>query len=133
MEIPVASQRLHTDSNPKGTITNSNLELAGGLVHLYAICEAFNICEQMLLSKTDNLATLFWQQKGSATTDMCPNCILDIFGVHQHLHRYITCHDYLPGPSNPIADALLHLFNLTNTQFCNAYQLTANRTSSITY
>jgi hypothetical protein len=52
---------LVTDKNPLGTITNSDLELAGGLIHLEAIAQCFDIRERTVLSKTDNLATLFWQ------------------------------------------------------------------------
>ena len=50
---------LVTDANPGGTITNSDLELAGGLLHLEALAQAFDIRERTVLSKTDNLNTLF--------------------------------------------------------------------------
>ncbi|KAL7525124.1 hypothetical protein ACHAWF_005367, partial [Thalassiosira exigua] len=36
------TKRLVTDSNPHGTLTNSDLELAGGLLHLDAITQAFD-------------------------------------------------------------------------------------------
>ncbi|KAL7548224.1 hypothetical protein ACHAWF_016570 [Thalassiosira exigua] len=36
------TKRLVTESNPNGTITNSDLELAGGLLHLDAITQALN-------------------------------------------------------------------------------------------
>ena len=64
---------LVTDKNPGGTITNSELELSGGLLHLEAICQHFDIRECTILSRTDNLATLFWQGKGSATTEKIPS------------------------------------------------------------
>ena len=50
---------LVTDKNPNGTITNSDLELAGGLLHLEAICQHYDVRERTILSRTDNLATLF--------------------------------------------------------------------------
>ena len=34
---------LVTDTNPKGMIRNSDLELAGGLIHLEAITQTFNL------------------------------------------------------------------------------------------
>jgi len=43
---------------PTDTITNSDLELAGGILHLDAIAQYFDVRECTLLSKTDNLATL---------------------------------------------------------------------------
>ena len=104
--------RLVTSQNPNGTITNSDLELAGGLLHLEALAQTFDIRERTVLSKTDNLNTLFWERKGSATTDRVPAHLLRLFGIHQRYHRYVPRHDYLSGPSNPIADALSRDFHL---------------------
>ena len=70
--------------------------------------------ERTVLSKTDNLNTLFWQRKGSTTTDVCPSHILCLFGLHQCFHRYVPRFDYLLGPSNPLADALFRHFHLSN-------------------
>jgi len=108
---------LITDKNPNGTITNSDLELAGGLLHLDAIAQYFDVREHTLLSKTDNLATLFWQRKGSATTINPPAYLLCLFGIHQRFHRYVPRHDYILGISNPMADDASCLFHLTDSQF----------------
>ena len=53
--------RLVTDDNPRGTITNSDLELAGDLLHLDALTQCFDIRERTVLSKGDNLSTTFWE------------------------------------------------------------------------
>ena len=111
------SKLLVTTDNPQGTITNSDLELAGGLLHLQALAQSCDIRERTVLSKTDNLATLFWQRKGSATTDKCPAHLLRLFGFHQRFHRYVPRHDYLSGPSNPLADAASRLFHLNDKDF----------------
>jgi len=103
---------LVTDANPNGTISNSDLELAGGLLHLEALAQTFDIRERTALSKTDNLNTLFWQRKGSTTTDKVPAHLLRMFGAHQRFHRYVPRHDYIAGPSNPVADALSRDFHL---------------------
>jgi hypothetical protein len=50
--------------------------------------------------------------KGSTTTDSAPAYLLRIFGIHQRFHRYVPRFDYLPGKSNPIADALSRIFNV---------------------
>lgn len=107
------TDRLVTSENPNGTISNSDLELAGGLLHLEALSQSFDIRERTVLSKTDNLNTLFWQRKGSATTEKVPAHLLRLFGIHQRFHRYVPRHDYLAGPSNPIADALSRDFELS--------------------
>ena len=105
--------RLVTASNPTGTISNSDLELAGGLLHLEALAQSFDIRERTAVSKTDNLNTLFWQRKGSSTTANVPAHLLRLFGIHQRFHRYVPRHDYLAGPSNPIADALSREFDIS--------------------
>jgi hypothetical protein len=105
--------RLVTSENPDGTISNSDLELAGGLLHLEALSQTFDIRERTVLSKTDNLNTLYWQRKGSATTEKVPAHLLRLFGIHQRFHRYVPRHDYLAGPSNPIADALSRDFEMS--------------------
>ena len=100
---------LVTTENPSGTVTNSDLELAGGLIHLEAIVQTFDVREHTFLSKTDNLATLFWQRKGSATTDKLPAYLFRLFGIRQRYHP-----DYLSGPSNPMADDSSHMFELSD-------------------
>ena len=55
------ASRLVTDSNPSGSITNSDLELAGGLLHLDALANCFDVRERTILSKGDNLSTTFWE------------------------------------------------------------------------
>ena len=105
--------RLFISANPNGTISNQDLELAGWLLYLKALSKSFNIWERTVLSKTDNLNTLFCQRKGSATTTNAYARLLRLFFIHQCFHRYVPQHDYLVGPSNPIADALSREFALT--------------------
>lgn len=115
--------QLITDKNPLGTISISDLELAGGLLHLDALAQAYDIRERTVLSKTDNLATLFWQRKGSTTTDKVPAYLLRLFGIHQRYHRYVARHDYLPGGSNKLADDASRLFSLNNKNFLTYFNL----------
>ncbi|GFH55146.1 hypothetical protein CTEN210_11622 [Chaetoceros tenuissimus] len=104
---------LVTEDNPQGKITNSDLELAGGLLHLDVIAHCLDVRERTLVSKTDNLATLFWERKGSATNAAVTHQLLRLFGIHQRFHRYVPRHDYISGPSNPLADdsSQIHLQN----------------------
>ena len=112
--------RLITDDNPNGTLTNSDLELAGGLLQLEALAQTFDIRERTVLSKGDNLNTTFWERKGSTTTTKPPAYLLRLFGMHQRYHRYVPRFDYLSGPSNHIADALSRDFDLTWAQLTDS-------------
>jgi hypothetical protein len=111
------ADQLITEANPQGSISISDLELAGGLLHLDVLCNAYDVRERTVLSKTDNLATLFWQRKGSTTSDKVPPHLLRLFGIHQRVHRYVPRHDYVPGGSNPPADDASRLFQLDDCQF----------------
>jgi hypothetical protein len=98
--------------NPHGSITNSDLELAGGLLHLDTLSQCFFIWERTVLSKGDNLSTTFWERWGSTSTNSPPAYLLHLFGMHQYFHRYVPRFDYISGPSNPIADSLSCNFDL---------------------
>ncbi|KAL7526950.1 hypothetical protein ACHAXR_005745 [Thalassiosira sp. AJA248-18] len=104
---------LVSSDNPLGTITNSDLELAGGLLHLACIVSMFDVRERTVLSRGDNLNTTFWERKGSTTTDSVPAYLLRLFGLHQRYHRYVPRFDYLAGASNLVADALSRDFHLS--------------------
>jgi hypothetical protein len=51
-----------------GMVTNSDLELTASIVQLNVAANLFEICEQMVASRSDNTPTLAWQSKGSTTT-----------------------------------------------------------------
>ena len=44
--------------NPRGTVNNSELELAGGVVHSDCVAQCFVVTERTTLSRTDNKAGL---------------------------------------------------------------------------
>ena len=110
--------RLITTTNPNGSLTNSDLELAGGLLHLDALAQCFDIRERTILSKGDNLATTFWERKGSTSTNASPAYLLRLFGIHRRLHRYVPRFDYISGPSNIVADFLSRDFSHSWPSLC---------------
>jgi len=97
------------------------------------MAQAFDIWERTILLKTDNLETLFWQRKASATTDRVPAYLLRLFGIHQRFHRYVPRHDYISGGFNPIADDASRLFHLTDSQFLNFLTPITNRHNPINF
>ena len=88
-----------------------------GLLHFEAMANNFDVQERTILSKTDNLATLYWQRKGSVTITAPPAHLLRLFKIHQHYHRYRPRHDYIPGKSNLLAKESSRLFHMNDSQF----------------
>jgi hypothetical protein len=105
--------RLVTEHNPSGTISNSDLKLAGGLLHLDVLCQCYDVRERTILSKGDNLSTTFWEQNDSTTSIKPPAHLLRLFGIHQRIHRYVPRFDYISGPSNHVPDAFSRDFHLS--------------------
>ena len=70
-------------SNPDGTINNSDLELAGFVSHNDILAMAAEVDERTTHNFYDNTATVFWQQKGSATTTGPPAYLLHLQELHQ--------------------------------------------------
>jgi hypothetical protein len=99
--------------NPHGDITNSDLKLAGAILHHACATECFNIWKRTILSQTDNLATLFWSCKGSVTTTIPAAALLCQLAHHRRYHRYISLSNYLPGDLNNAADDASRLQHLS--------------------
>ena len=68
MASQMTRKELVTDKTPSGSITNSGLELSRDILQKEAIVQYFDVRESTILSKIDNLNTLFWSRMGLATT-----------------------------------------------------------------
>jgi hypothetical protein len=123
LPFPLHIQQQLATADHKGPLTNSDLELAGSVLHHEVAAQCFDLRERTLRSKTDNLATLFWARKGSATTTKPPAYLLRLLSLHQRFHRYVPLHDYLPGPLNSMADAASRLWMLNDTQLLHHFNL----------
>lgn len=97
-------KRLVSTDNPKGDITNSDLELASGVISNEAAAQNFDIRERTVHSNTDNTPTLFWLRKGSTTTANAPAHLLRAQALHQRFHRYVHRIDFVRGEHNDISD-----------------------------
>ena len=63
-------------TKPQWTVNNYELELAGGVVNSDCVAQCFVVKERNTLSCTDNMAGIWWQQKGSATCTFAPAHLL---------------------------------------------------------
>lgn len=107
-------KRLVTYDNPQGTINNSELELAGAILHDDAAVQLYDLEERTIKSSTDNIATMFWLRKGSITANSPAAHLLRLQALHQRHYRYISLRDYLEGPRNAMADDASRLHHLTD-------------------
>lgn len=107
--------RLVTWKNPSGDVTNSDLELAGGLIHQEATAQCFDVRERTVKDDTDNIATMYWNRKGSTTSTGPPARLLRMAAIHQRFHRYVNLKDYLEGKRNNMADDASRLLDLSDT------------------
>jgi hypothetical protein len=120
---PTVQAKLASTQNPKGAITNSDLELAATMAQHDAICHLYDVCERTIHTGTDNQATQAWQSRKSTTTNSTPAFLLRLQAIHQRYHRYIPLHSYLPGKLNAMADDASRLWHLTDDQLLTHFNL----------
>ena len=107
---------LISEHNPNGSITNSDLELAGQIAAQDILLNLFDCRERTLSLFTDNVSARAWQRKGSTTTLGPAAYLLRLLSMHQRHYRYRTTFDYLPGPVNVMADDASRLWHLSDNE-----------------
>lgn len=115
--------RLVSFTNPEGDITNSDLELAGAVAQHDILAQTADVTERTIHSSYDNTAAVYWQRKGATTTTGPAAYLLRLHALHQREHRYVPLRDYIPGPSNVMADALSRRWDLTDNALLSYFNL----------
>jgi len=118
---PEIRKELVSYDNPKGEINNSDLELAGSLLHHEAIVHHFDVRERTTASYADNTPTIFWQRKGAVTSISASARLLRLQALHQRRYRYVPRHDFISGENNKLADDASRLTHLTDSQFLHYF------------
>jgi hypothetical protein len=114
---------LVSDSNPGGSINNSQLELAGNLAHQDVLVQHVNCAQRTIVPLGDNISQVAWQHKGSVTTVGPTAYLLRLNSLHQRHFRYLAKPDYIPGPVNIMADDLSRLWHLSDSQMLSYFNL----------
>ena len=84
----IQSQLVSTD-NPHGTVTNSDLELAGSIAHDDVLCQALPLTQHIsTCSFSDNTPAVAWKGKGSTLTNGPAAYLLQMAALCQQHHRY---------------------------------------------
>ena len=104
-------------------VTNSDLELAGSVIHYKCMVSFFDICEQNTLYRMDNVVGLWRQRKGPATSTSSQYHLLRLQYIHQRFHCYVPHHCFVRRVDNGIsvrpyhaqylieADLLAHIYD----------------------
>jgi hypothetical protein len=122
--FPLDVQRdLVSSDNPTGTITNSDLELAGTIAQHDVLVHHVDCRERTIHTLTDNTPALAWQSKGSTTTTGPPAYLLRLQAIHQRHYRYLPRLAHIPGVYNVMADDCSRLWDLSDAQLLTHFDL----------
>ena len=119
---------LVSDKNPAGTISNSDLELAGIVGHADVLAQCVDVRNRTFATLNDNVPALVWLEKGSTTTQKAGNQLLRLAGFHQRHHRYLSRYDHISGKANAMADDASRLFHLPDDEFLAHFNSTYPQT-----
>ena len=121
---PEIQARLVSEHNPQGSITNSDLELAGAIGQEDVIAHTTDVREQYVYTLDDNTPTISWQGKGSTTTTGPAAYLLRVQALHQRYYRYCPCFSHITGEANVIVDDCSRLWHLSDDEFLAYLNLT---------
>jgi len=106
---------------PHGSITNSDLELAGAIAHADVLARNHDVRHRSLVSLGDNTPTESWMKKGSRTTNGPAAYLLRLASFHSRHHRYHLQEGFIPGLANLLADQASRLFHLSDSDFLTQF------------
>jgi hypothetical protein len=101
---------------PRGSVTNSGLELAATMAQFDALAQMFHVRSHTVHNLSDNAATVAWQKKGVASTSGPVAYLLRLHALHQRHHRYIPLRDFIPCVANVLSDQCSRHFHLTDDE-----------------
>ena len=101
--------RLSSLCNPRGNITNRNLELAGSIAQHDILAQVADLTNRTIHNCYNNIAAVYWQRKGATTTLGPAAFLLQLQGLHQRFYCYVPLCNYIPGSLNTMAFFLISI------------------------
>jgi len=111
-------------ANPTGTITNSDLELAGCIAHQDVLQQEVDCTERTVMPLGDNTPSVSWHLRGSTSSHGPATYLLQINSLHQRHFRYLSKSGWIAGSVNQMADDCSHLWHLSDSQLLSYFNLT---------
>lgn len=109
------AQDIVSFTNPRGKLTNSELELLATVAHHDILVQEIDVRERTIYTLTDNTAAQAWQSKGSSTTTGPVAYLLRAQALHQRHHRYLPHLGYIKGKANQLADECSRYWHLSDS------------------
>ena len=109
-------------SNPRGSVTNSDLEQAGQLGQLDVIARHGDVTYATLSNGSDNTPAVSRMNKGAVSSDGPAAHLCNYACMHQRQHRYCHHSFFIPGSANGMADDASRLQHLSDTAFLAHFQ-----------
>ena len=104
-------QAFVSTDNLSGSITNSELKLAGTIAHEATLAAVHDLCHCTIATFSDNTPAVAWGNKASTTTAGPASYLLRSSSLLQRQHRYLSQLFYIPGPANHFASRRFDLSN----------------------
>lgn len=112
-----------SSNHPAGTITNSDLELAGTIAQHDIAAQHLPVHHRTIGTATDNTPTLSWQRKGSTTTLGPAAYLLRCQALHQRFYHYKKLLGHIPGVLNRMADDASRRWDLSDLDLLTHFTL----------
>ena len=117
-------QDLVSFKNPRGRITNSDLELAGTILQQDVLAEQVPIAGETTHNFCDNTPTVAWRTKGSATTTKVTASLLRYSALQRRRHRSKPMDEHISGDANRMGDDASRKWELSDPQLLTYFDRT---------
>ena len=107
--------------NPRGKLTNSDLEQAGVIAHADVLAQHQDLRERTICSLSDNIASVSREARGSTSTDSPSAYLCRLASLHQRFFRYRQRLAHIPGILNVMADILSRRWDLSDSQILDLF------------
>ena len=105
-------------------VTNSDLLLAGRVLHHTFMVQCYDIQDRTTLAHTENTAGLWLQSKGSTASTSPPAHLICPHAMNQRFYRYIPRHNFVSGADNRISYRTSFSRKLTNVSLISIMDTT---------
>ena len=119
---PEVQHALVSQSNPTGTITNSDLEHAAIICQMAIMANDHNVRYCTIQTNTDNTPTISRVNKGTVSSEGPSAGLCHLACAHQRHHRYCHLAGFIPGDLNVMSDDTSRLQHLSDTELLSRFE-----------